>query len=86
MARSVSSLPAGFQWLSPAYRPSPAEVEAYARAITLAQGDPPEMAEKHRREAELQLWIWRNETRQRAHRGRPRRSAALASASTPADS
>ena len=69
MARSESSLPAGFQWLSPAYRPSPAEVEAYAQAIALAQGDPPGMAEKHRREAELQLWIWRDEARQSGRGG-----------------
>lgn len=70
MSISASSLPPGFSWLSPAYRPSPKEVETYARIITAADGDPPEMAETHLHEAELQLWIWRNETRQRARRGR----------------
>jgi len=86
MARTASSLSADFQWLSTAYRPSPTEVEAYARAITVAQGDPPEMAELHRREAELQLWIWRNETRQPASRGRRRHSRALAAGTEPASS
>ena len=55
----------GFSWLSPAYRPSSREVETYARIITAADGDPPEMMETHLHEAELQLWIWRNETRRR---------------------
>jgi hypothetical protein len=41
-------------------------VDTYARIITDADGDPPEFAARHRQEAELQLWIWRNETRQRA--------------------
>lgn len=85
MARSASFLPVGFQWLSPGNRPSPAEVEAYARTITLAERDPPEMAEQHRREAELQLWIWRNETRQRATRSRQRRSPAVAVAAMSTD-
>lgn len=85
MALSASFLPVGFQWLSPAYRPSLAEVEAYARAITLAERDPPGMGEQHRREAELQWWIWRNETRQRATRSRQRRSPALAVAVMPTE-
>jgi hypothetical protein len=44
------------------------------------------MAELHRREAELQLWIWRNETRQPASRGRRRHSRALAAGTEPASS
>lgn len=73
MSITASSLPPGFSWLSPAYRPSSKEVETYARIITAADGDPPEMAERHLHEAELQLWIWRNETRQRATRRRSTR-------------
>ncbi|MES2695708.1 MAG: hypothetical protein V4773_19700 [Verrucomicrobiota bacterium] len=60
--------PPGFSWLSPAYRPSAQEVETYARVITAADGDPPEMMETHLHEAELQLWVWRNETQLRATR------------------
>lgn len=67
---SARSAPTGFSWLSPAYRPSTHEVETYARIITAADGDPPEMAERHLHEAELQLWIWRNETRQPPQRVR----------------
>ena len=80
MSSSVSSLPPEFQWLSPAYRPSAKEVDTYARIITAAEGDPPEMLARHRQEAELQLWIWRNETRQRAGRSRrlPPGQAAVA--------
>lgn len=66
MSASSTSAPPGFSWLSPAYRPSSHEVETYARIITAADGDPPEMMETHLHEAELQLWIWRNETRRRA--------------------
>lgn len=63
-------LPPEFSWLSPTYRPSRNEIETYAQIITAADGDPPEMVRNHWREAELQLWIWRNETRQKATRAR----------------
>lgn len=65
MSTLSTPAPPGFSWLSPAYRPSSREVETYARIITAADGDPPEMMETHLHEAELQLWIWRNETRRR---------------------
>jgi hypothetical protein len=71
MSITATSLPPGFSWLSPAYRPSPKEVETYAKIITAADGDPPELVETHLQEAELQLWIWRNETRQRPARRKP---------------
>ncbi len=54
--------PPEFSWLSPSCRPSPTEVDTYARLITAAEGEPPEFVPRHRQEAELQLWIWRNET------------------------
>lgn len=71
-----ASLPPGFQWLSPRYRPSRQEVETYARIITEADGDPPELVQTHLKEAELQLWIWRTEQRQRAQRREPPPSGA----------
>ena len=67
MSLSVSSLPPGFSWLRPAYRPSDQEVDAYAHIIANAEGYPPELCDARLHdEAELQLWIWRTETRQRA--------------------
>lgn len=69
-------LPPEFSWLSPTYRPSRREVETYAQIITAADGDPPEMVRTHWREAELQLWIWRNETRQKPKRFRAQAAAA----------
>jgi len=64
---SLTSLPSGFSWLRPAYRPSEQEVDAYAHIIANAEGHPGESnALRLYREAELQLWIWRTETRQRA--------------------
>lgn len=77
-SHSTSPLPPGFSWLSPAYRPSRKEIETYARIITAADGDPPEMLERHLHEAELQLWIWRNENRQRAARRNRGGGAAFA--------
>jgi hypothetical protein len=66
MSRSVTPVPSGFSWLRPAYRPSNQEVDAYAHIIANAEGYPGESsAARLHREAELQLWIWRNETRQR---------------------
>jgi hypothetical protein len=69
---NVSTLPAGFGWLSAACRPTPKEVEAYAREIARQEGEYTRVSEKQRREAELQLWIWRTENGQRtARRRRP---------------
>ncbi|HVS54454.1 MAG TPA: hypothetical protein VHD62_19010 [Opitutaceae bacterium] len=59
-----------FSWLSPACRPSPKEVEAYAHIINAVEHNPPDRLDSSLREAELQLWIWRNEARQRAPRRR----------------
>jgi hypothetical protein len=63
MKSIASSLPAGFTWLSLATRPSRREVEAYARLIAAKEGASPDQADAFLHEAELQLWIWRNETR-----------------------
>jgi len=64
---SLTSLPTGFSWLRPAYRPSDQEVDEYAHIIANAEGYPAESnAMSLYREAELQLWIWRMENRQRA--------------------
>jgi hypothetical protein len=66
MPRSVASVPRGFSWLSPLYRPSDEEVDAYAHIIANAEGYPGETnAARLHREAELQLWIWRAENRRR---------------------
>lgn len=75
MSLSISSLPPDFSWLRPAYRPSDQEVDAYAHVIANMEGCPPETnAESLYREAELQLWIWRTENRQRASRDASRTS------------
>jgi hypothetical protein len=59
--------PPGFSWLRPAFRPTDQEVEAYAHIIADAEGCPSaSIGARLHREAELQLWIWRTETRQRA--------------------
>src|SRR5437868_4330863 len=71
MSLSLSSLPPGFSWLRQAYRPSPQEVDAYAHLIADAEGIFSETdASRFYDEAELQLWIWRSETRQRVVRSR----------------
>jgi hypothetical protein len=71
MSLSLASLPPGFAWLLPAYRPSDQEVDAYAHIIANAEGYPGETsAARLHREAELQLWIWRTETKQRVDRRR----------------
>jgi hypothetical protein len=70
---SLHSPPSGFAWLSPRARPTEEEVEAYARVILSAEHEPIEKLEAHRREAELQLWIWRSEMEKRA--GKRRRTA-----------
>ena len=64
------SLPPGFSWLSPACRPSPEEVQTYAEIISEIEHNPPERFASCLREAELQLWIWRNDARKRAPRRR----------------
>lgn len=69
MAISNSTLPPGFSWLRATYRPSSEEVAAYAEVIALAEGQPELAADVQlREEAELQLWIWRTETRTRSPR------------------
>jgi hypothetical protein len=68
---SLTSLPTGFSWLHPAYRPSDQEVDEYAHIIANAEGYPAESnALSLYREAELQLWIWRTENRRRGPRKR----------------
>lgn len=57
-----------FPPLSPAFRPSPKEVERYAHFILAHEGRSPDALEACRREAELQLWVWRCENRRRARR------------------
>jgi hypothetical protein len=72
MATCKSALLPGFSWLRATYRPSAEEVAAYAQVIALAEGQPELASDDHlRQEAELQLWIWRNETRTRSP-GAPR--------------
>jgi hypothetical protein len=51
-------------------RPSAKEVESYAQAIEEAGGERPASAELLMQEAELQLWVWRTENRQRTARKR----------------
>jgi len=65
------TLPTGFAGLSPAFRPTRREVRNYAVAIATREGVPLEFAETFQYEAELQLWVWRNENRRRSH---PRRA------------
>lgn len=66
MSLSIAALPPDFSWLHPAYRPSDREIDAYAHIIAHAEGCPCESAAPRLRdEAELQLWIWRAETRRR---------------------
>jgi hypothetical protein len=69
MATSNSARPPGFGWLRATYRPSAEEVAAYAEVIARAEGQPELATDVHlREEAELQLWIWRTETRTRPSR------------------
>ena len=80
MSASSLALPPEFSFLSPKCRPSPEEVRSYADLINEIEHRPPELLESCLREAELQLWIWRNESRSRAPRRRrsARPSAAQA--------
>lgn len=59
------SLPVGFSWLLPRCRPSKKEIKAYAAAIAAREGRNTDEPERLRREAELQLWVWRTEHAQR---------------------
>lgn len=87
MSYAFSSLPPGFSWLKPAYRPTEEEVDEYAHVIANAEGYPAESnAVRLHREAELQLWIWRAETRQRARLGERRRGARAGSMLKPSRS
>ena len=66
MSHSISSLPPEFSWLRATYRPSEKEVDTYAHLIANAEGYPhPSSGSRLFDEAELQLWIWRNEMRKR---------------------
>jgi len=67
MSLMLSTLPAEFSCLRAMYRPTPQEVDVYAQLIADNEGIPT-LAESSRLhdEAELQLWVWRSETRQRA--------------------
>jgi hypothetical protein len=60
---SRSSLPAGFSWLLPIFRPTRAEVKAYAEVIRAAENRPPGRQPGFLRQAELQLWVWRAENK-----------------------
>lgn len=79
MALSVSTLPPGFSWLRATCRPSPQEVDAYAQIIAEAEGRPSDEPDAQLHDqAELQLWIWRTETRRRT----PRTARAATARST----
>lgn len=60
----------GFSWLDESCRPSPREVEHYARIIAAAESPSARPVEALRREAELQLWIWRAENHPAKPNGR----------------
>jgi hypothetical protein len=81
MPASTSAPVADFSWLLPSCRPSPEEVETYVALINEVEHTPPEFHACCLREAELQLWIWRNEARQHAPQRRRRARAAAAAAS-----
>jgi hypothetical protein len=70
-------LPPGFSWLSPACRPTPDEVLTYAHLINEVEHRSPAEIDDCLREAELQLWIWRNEARKRAPRRRRARATVV---------
>jgi hypothetical protein len=64
-------------WLSPSDRPSPQEVETYAHLIQAFENHPPESFHSCLREAELQLWSWRNDPAKDPP-GRSRKAASRA--------
>jgi hypothetical protein len=74
MPSTAFTFPIGFSWLSPAHRPSPEEIETYAALIAAREGIPAEFADEFRREAELQLWVWRSENDSRPNPPRRRRN------------
>lgn len=75
MTTSLPALPPGFSWLRATYRPSAEEVAAYAEVIAFAEGNPDLAGDSGlQHEAELQLWIWRTESRMRSPRARRLRS------------
>ncbi len=77
MATRISALPPGFSWLRATCRPSAEEVAAYAEVIAYAEGHPDLAGDTGlQHEAELQLWIWRTESRLRSPRTRRRRVEA----------
>ena len=77
MSLSLSSLPPEFSWLRATARPSESEVDTYAHLIANTEGYPaPTSGSRLFDEAELQLWIWRNEMRKRAAQGRRQAQAA----------
>jgi hypothetical protein len=85
MSTHASSFPPPeFSWLSPAARPSAKEVETYAHIINAVENNPPERLDSSLHEAELQLWIWRNETRELASKRRPRARALRTEKFSPA--
>jgi hypothetical protein len=77
MSSPVLSFPLGFSRLPPAFQPSAEEIATYATLIAAKEGLGAEHAHEFRREAELQLWVWRSEKRrQPASRRRGRGPAA----------
>ncbi|MBL9213116.1 MAG: hypothetical protein JNL92_21820 [Opitutaceae bacterium] len=75
MATRISALPPGFSWLRATCRPSREEVAAYAEAIAVAEGHPDLAGDSGlQHEAELQLWIWRTESRTSSPRMRRRQA------------
>lgn len=75
MATHISALPPGFSWLRATCRPSFEEVAAYAQFIAAAEGHPDLAGDSGlQHEAELQLWIWRTESRLRSPQTKRRRA------------
>lgn len=75
MASRISALPPGFSWLRATCRPSIEEVAAYAQFIAVAEGHPDSAGDSGlQHEAELQLWIWRTESRLRSPQTKRRRA------------
>jgi hypothetical protein len=74
MPSTAFTFPIGFSWLSPAHHPSNEEIETYAAMIAAKEGVPAMYADEFRREAELQLWVWRSENRPPPNHPRRRRN------------
>lgn len=79
MPSLASTFPVGFSWLSAAAHPSQEEIDSYAEFIAEQEGLAPDQTARCRREAELQLWVWRSELqgprRRRRALGRPAAAA-----------